>query len=454
MTRPSLARRRRPSALTIGLVPAAIACAWYAGLAAAPVHASATVAPTSAPNGSPPTLAPPARHRAPAEIRVALATASTGGALTGEGSWQVVTGRGRLVVRARTGERWTVESSTRVPGGRPAVRLIRPDGTETDWKTDGLVVRPADADRAVRWNGAAYRGELRIVPTDSGAIVLNALPLDDYLRGVVPLELSRTLGMTELAAYQAQAVAARTFTLSRASDNAARAWDVRAGTLDQVYGGRDVETRVADLAVSTTSGMVVEYAGRLVFAPYHSTCGGTTASAEEVWRTSAQPWLQRVSDRVPGSSRSYCDISPRFRWTRTIETAELQKLVDANLSRYARVPAGGAGAVRLLQVDGVTLSGRAAGVLVGTDRGRYHVRGNDVRFVLRDVRGEILPSTYFSVNALPARGRGPRVTIDGSGAGHGIGMCQWGAIGRARAGQDFRTILRTYYPGTSIGHAS
>ncbi len=437
MTRP---RRRRTT--IIGLF--ALAGLWHAGPREAAAAADLTA----------PSAAEPARHRLPATIRVALATASTGGAVSSDGAWQAGTTSGRLVVRARAGEGWTIEHSRRVPGGRPAVRMVSPTGTPTDWKTDGLVLRASGRGDAIRWKGARYRGELHIVPADSGAVVLNLLGVDDYLRGVVPLELSRTLGMPELAAYQAQAIAARTFTLTRTRDQQAPGWDMRAGVLDQVYGGMDVETSIADLAVSSTSGMVLEYEGRMILAPYHSTCGGSTAAAEEVWRMSAQPWLRRVSDRVPGSTRSYCDVSPRFRWTRTIETAELQKLVDGNLGRYAAVPRGGAGAVRAVQIDGVTPSGRVAGVLVATDRGRYHVRGNDVRFVLRDTRGEILPSTYFSMHALPARGRGPIVTIEGSGAGHGIGMCQWGAIGRARAGQDYRTILRTYYPGTTIGLAS
>jgi stage II sporulation protein D len=92
---------------------------------------------------------------------------------------------------------------------------------------------------------------------------------------------------------------------------------------------------------------------------------------------------------------------------------------------------------------------------IETETGRYTLRGNDVRYVLRPPGGEILNSTYFSLE--PEHGPGGslrRLVIRGNGWGHGIGMCQWGAIGRARAGQDFRTILRTYYPGTDLGPAS
>lgn len=90
--------------------------------------------------------------------------------------------------------------------------------------------------------------------------------------------------------------------------------------------------------------------------------------------------------------------------------------------------------------------------MVETDRGSFALRGNDIRFVMRTAGGAILNSTYFSVAAKHADGGlAGGVVFRGRGYGHGIGMCQWGAIGRARAGQSFRTILATYYPGTSLG---
>jgi stage II sporulation protein D len=93
-------------------------------------------------------------------------------------------------------------------------------------------------------------------------------------------------------------------------------------------------------------------------------------------------------------------------------------------------------------------------VRIDTERGTYRVRGNDIRYVFRSPGGELLNSTYFSPDVLASPdGRVARLVIRGLGYGHGVGMCQWGAIGRARAGQDFRTILRTYYPGTTVARA-
>jgi stage II sporulation protein D len=109
--------------------------------------------------------------------------------------------------------------------------------------------------------------------------------------------------------------------------------------------------------------------------------------------------------------------------------------------------------VRSVAVDALTPSGRVAWVTVATDRATYRVRGNDIRFVFRLPRGEILKSTYFLIDDEPMRdGQLASLTLRGRGNGHGVGMCQWGAIGRARAGQDFQTILGTYYPGTTLAH--
>jgi stage II sporulation protein D len=163
------------------------------------------------------------------------------------------------------------------------------------------------------------------------------------------------------------------------------------------------------------------------------------------------PYLRRVSDRIAGSDRAWCDISPRFRWERTFDAGALRSAVDRYIRAYATVPAGPVGDVRSITIDGLTPSGRVSAVQIATESGTYRVRGNDMRFVLRSRDGEILASTYFSLEPVIGRdGRMTQLTLRGAGNGHGVGMCQWGAIGRARAGQDFRTILRTYYPGTTV----
>ena len=125
------------------------------------------------------------------------------------------------------------------------------------------------------------------------------------------------------------------------------------------------------------------------------------------------------------------------------------------MANYTSVPNRTPGIARALAVSSHTRSGRVGTLLISTDRGNFTLRGNDIRYVLRPPGGEILNSTNFMIESISgADGSLARVNIRGTGNGHGVGMCQWGAIGRARAGQDFRTILRTYYPGTTVGPAN
>jgi stage II sporulation protein D len=270
--------------------------------------------------------------------------------------------------------------------------------------------------------------------------------MDDYVKGVVPLEIG-TGAAADLAAVEAQAVAARSYAMTRLA-GPSRPYDLLATVTDQVYGGASAETRTGNEAVENTAGLVLRYDGRIVNAPYHAACGGTTAEPQDVWRTSGEPYLRRVSDRIPGTDRFYCDGAPRWRWTRTFGEDELRESV----ARYVRkLPGGGSvGAVRDVRVATVTPAGRVATLAIETDRRTMVLRGNEMRDALRAPGGELLYSTYFSVDA---EGRDPvrRLVLRGGGNGHGIGMCQSGAIGRARAGQDFRTILGTYYPGTTVG---
>ena len=131
--------------------------------------------------------------------------------------------------------------------------------------------------------------------------------------------------------------------------------------------------------------------------------------------------------------------------------AELDANLSQYLARYAAVPPGGPGRARDVIVVDRTPSGRVGTLMVQTEGGRFPLRGNAIRFVMRSPGGEILNSTYFSVESRRGGdGFVERVSFRGHGYGHGLGMCQWGAIGRSRAGQSFRTILATYYPGTTV----
>ncbi len=391
-------------------------------------------------------------------VRIALTTSGENVAVGGTATWRIYNRNStNLVTRGDGGEIMHVQSR------RGQLVALKSGGAATSRYSGPFLVRATTPGSFVIFEGKRYRGELIITPGDNGLLVVNRLGVESYLRGVVPLEIGdRQPG--EEAAVQAQAVAARSYTYIHMAEAGNRGFDMYGSVQDQAYGGVSAEQQISDAAVASTSGMVVRYAGRIINTPYSSTCGGSTAAVSEVWwRQPDEPYLQPVSDRIPGTDSYYCDPSPRFKWTATFDKSALRTTLEKYLasvtpSSEPPVSASAAahpislGAINSIRVQDRTRSDRVGSISIQTARGNYVVRGNDVRFVLRTPSGGLLNSTYFTIQTeTDASGEISNLTIDGHGYGHGIGMCQWGAIGRARAGQDYKTILTTYYPGTTVG---
>jgi stage II sporulation protein D len=384
--------------------------------------------------------------------RIALAGKAQQAPVSATGRWRIDEQGGRTkLVTGQGAEHWRVEQQ----GG--LLRVAGDNGDATPWREGPFVARASDGGSILRYDNRRYRGELWFTPTDSGILVVNRVPVEDYLRGVVPIELG-TRQPGDRAALEAQAIAARSYAYIRVpSDGSVEprsGWHMVATVRNQVYAGLDVEASIVNEAIDRTAGLVIRYNGLLVDAPYYSSCGGHTAAPKESWRdVREEPYLQSVDDTDPRTGRPYCDLSPRNHWTAEFDARQLSDMV-----RRALVAAGTRDppprVVTEIRGDGRTASGRATALVLRTDRGDVTVRNNEIRNVVRDARGAILSSTYFSVDRESrARGHLSGVTLHGHGNGHGVGMCQWGAIGRSRAGIDARAILRHYYPGTVVGFA-
>jgi stage II sporulation protein D len=379
-------------------------------------------------------------------IRVLLSSKQTAVQLAAPGHIEFVDRTGNMLTSGAVSGSQPLTFRIEAEGRR--VRAVRSTGATSPWTDGPITVQSGDAG-LLSVGAKPYRGKIVVYATDSGISVVNVAKIDDYLRGVVPLEIG-TRSLDDSAAVQAQAITARSYAYIHLTPN--RFYDVTGGTLDQVYGGVAAESGVGSEAVESTRTLVLKYAGRIVNAPYSSTCGGRTAAASEIWRSEDEPYLQSVSDEIPGTGRYYCDIAPRFRWARSLDGPQLNAALLRYLANYVAVPAKRPGVAQSIVVGSRTTSGRVGTLVVTTDQGRFTLRGNDIRYIMRQPGGEILNSTYFSVGATTGPdGAIAKLTLTGTGYGHGVGMCQWGAIGRARAGQDFRTILRTYYPGTTVG---
>lgn len=301
----------------------------------------------------------------------------------------------------------------------------------------------------VRLDGRRYGGAIDLYRVENhGLVAVNQLPLEEYLLGVVPLEIGPREA-SEAEAVRAQAVAARTYAVRHLGRRDSLGFDVFGSVEDQVYGGRDAERPLVDRAVAATSGEVLVWRGAPARAYYHSTGGGHTARVSDVWELDDAPYLRRVSDRRPGGG-DFCDISPRYAWEVAWTAGELEAAVAAGVERHYGIEAP-PGRVTGIRVTGRTAHGRVTGLEVSTEGGRWRLEKNDIRFFLRTPEGRVLGSTRFRVLASPPDVEGLRLA--GRGWGHGIGMCQWGAIGRARAGLSYREILAHYYPGTELRKA-
>jgi stage II sporulation protein D len=288
--------------------------------------------------------------------------------------------------------------------------------------------------------GRTYRGNWTILSTDSGIAVINSLPMEDYLKGVVPHEIGR-LSMDGFEALKAQAVAARTYAYSHLDSRRSQGFDVYADTRDQVYNGRKDEDSLANEAIAETNGLVIKHNGKLIEAFYHSTCGGKTESAE-VWGQEPRFYLLSVPDSATG--KAFCESSRYINWEERFTKAELAGLFQRNVAS-ARVDA----IFSFSKVEQVFItekfpSGRIKRLVVFTDKGSFEVFGDRVRWLFQR-NGKILPSAQFSIVR-----NGNNFSLKGSGFGHGIGMCQVGAINRAKEGQKFDAILKAYYSGVSV----
>ncbi len=340
------------------------------------------------------------------------------------------------------GTAWTVVSDTL------GIRLVKPDGSRGE-RRGGISAVNVTENRFAMANGRRYRGRLNVRRDSEGLTVTNRVPVESYLAGVIGGELGPRRA-DERQAMLAQAVVSRTFALKNRGRWEPQGFDAWADVRDQVYTGIAGETADVWGALRATRGEVLRYNGDLIYAYFHSTCGFSTAGADEAFKTAqSQPYLRPVSD-ASGGGHYYCELSPRFRWREEWDGVKLRAILSRTLP--AMMNAGGGGLQRItdIAVTRTTASGRVGELRIVFEHGDVRVPGSDVRAVLRPAPDQLLGSTSFQLSVTKDGGQVSRLVAAGAGWGHGVGFCQWGAVGRARAGQDYRKIVTTYFPGTNV----
>ncbi len=276
-----------------------------------------------------------------------------------------------------------------------------------------------------------YRGALEFTSTShkesAALLVVNELPVETYLRGVIAAEM---LPSAPPDALKAQTIAARSYALKNRGRYRARGYDLSDNTDCQVYGGVDSEKPSTDAAVRDTAGMVLIKDGALVLADYYDDCGGGTSGGD---REGDYPPSVRDAEEADGPD--YCARGLYHTWSVNLTPDELTKTLA-----FADI-----GAVTEVRVAEADKSGRARSVEIVGEKASKKLSGSAFRARIGYSR---LKSTLFTIS----KDDGDGFVISGKGYGHGQGLCQMGAMGMASApyNHTFQEILTHYYPGAEI----
>ncbi|MEY4705346.1 MAG: hypothetical protein RL042_1551 [Nitrospirota bacterium] len=324
-----------------------------------------------------------------------------------------VSGTGFLV----NGVRMQTEQVT-LRGGEQGLMLTAPRPARKPNGANGAAVLSGDHSMEISVSGLVH-----LVRRGKGFLVINRVDLEEYVKGVVPAEVSSTWHPEML---KAQAVAARTYAFYQQMLSAKRDYDVVATVQDQVYRGKQGIDSGILRAVEDTRGLVVTYEDAPIYAAFSSTAAGLTEDAMNVW-SKEYPYLK-------GVECPFDLASPNYQWKSSFKVDTLEQSL--------RQQGFSVGTIAMMTPVSFSRGGRVAKLRILHSGGELILRGEELR---KAVGYTIIPSTQFAIESM-----GRDVVLSGYGAGHAVGMCQWGAKELAELGYRFSTILQYYYPGTEL----
>lgn len=351
---------------------------------------------------------------------------------------------------------WTVEEPVIITvDGKPKTIAdqgntlkFTPDGSQTGVNVDGrdfdgseIQISSKENINKIKFQGKEYRGRIKVRSDNNLLTFVNSLSLEDYLKGVLPMEMPAGKGTENLEALKAFAICARTYSVNKMDENKL-SFDVYIDTRDQVYGGLTSEKEITNKAVDETRGQVLTFNGKPAVTFYSASCGGHTEDVKNVFNTRGDlPYLRGVED----GEGPYCSITPRFAWEERYSEKEfINRLVNSRLIGDADFN------IQNIEIVSRFESGRVHELNITLNSGdgdkKISIFGNNIRSVIRtsDNKG-ILRSTMFDISFNDGM-----IMIKGKGYGHGVGLCQWGSIELSREGWNYKNILNHYFPGTEI----
>lgn len=268
--------------------------------------------------------------------------------------------------------------------------------------------------------------ELSIAPKTGRLQVINQVSLEEYVSSVVGSEMS----FDNPEALKAQAVVSRSYALWSIQSNTLKNYDITDNEMNQVYHGKSAVNQNHKEAASSTRGEILTWNGKLVLATYSSTCGGVTNPNETVWKGKSLPYLRSVDDR------SSCSISPYFKWNYSINK---KTLFNRFTSEYNFSPSS-------LSLKTGEHNRVLSVLFTDSNHQQIALTGNDFRlFVNKHFGPYSIKSSRFTLQQ-----NNNSIEFQGSGLGHGVGLCQYGALGFARSGWDYKRILNFYFNNVKV----
>lgn len=268
-----------------------------------------------------------------------------------------------------------------------------------------------------------YRGFISFRVVDNKLLIINHVNMEDYLKGVVPKELSYTYPKEAL---KAQAVCSRCFAIKNINKYEKYGYNLDDTTNSQVYGGKTVENERSNAAVDETKGVIAMFNNEVANTIFGASSGGKTANAAEVW--AGEPIFYLCSREDP-YSRDYT-------WQYSLEKNKIRDILLKN-----KIDIGEFLNFNVAEQD---VSGRNKTIeIIGTKK-TEKITGNKFRSIFGNTN---LKSTLFDIaNSKEI------ITFNGRGYGHGVGMSQYGAVEMAKQGKNYTDIITFYFPGVTLNN--